>query len=192
MNVALEALMLTGTFYWTVDLCLNFITGFYLNGELEMRPNRIRQYYLRHGFPPDTFLLSCDVSSLLANSLLDGSSSSVETMTLLRLVKLSRLLRMFALIRSTKLVKFIDKMKLSTLSENKAFVMKLLSFIAGIVFFNHLVCCAWYYLGNYALRNPDNNHLGSSWLETKIQGQMCHGDDECMIYATSTLFQYCI
>jgi len=75
--------------YWTVDVCLQLLTGYSFDNHVEMRPSLAAQHYARTWMPLDVGVLFLDVGFLILH--LNASAR------VLRIVRLFRILRLFRL-----------------------------------------------------------------------------------------------
>merc|ERR1719265_1610119 len=71
------------TTFWTVDLFVQSMSGYYFHGVLELRPKKILRRYLKRGFLLDVALVVNDWLYILS-----GSSASIS-----RLLRLSKGIR---------------------------------------------------------------------------------------------------
>lgn len=163
--------------YWTFDLLLSFCTGYYRNGELEMRFHMIWNHYFRSHFLPDAAMVTCDWLSILL------SSTSTETGTIgtkvTRLVKGVRLLRVVAVLRVMRFAQVFERVVESSLVDSLRTSFHVSKLFLGILWVTHLLCCGWYTIGTMV---PSDT--GSHWMSTvSINAAREFGEQ-------STLFQY--
>jgi hypothetical protein len=127
--------------FWTVDIMLNFSTGFISSeGLLEMRKDKVVQHYTRTWFVPDLVITIFDWSSLI----LSTSSSGI-----LRFGKAaSRSLRAMRLLRMPKLNAAFNQMLGAMNSESLSIMAGLGKFLLIMIMVTHYVACAWYWLAD--------------------------------------------
>ena len=75
--------------YWTLDIVLNFFTGYQVKGEVEMRLSKVARHYLRTSFSIDCVIVVCDWASTLA-SLVVGYNDEARGLRLLRVAKVQQ------------------------------------------------------------------------------------------------------
>lgn len=51
--------------FWTLDLCISFVTAFYYDGELVTDSRRMARKYLVGRFPLDAVIVLCDWTSFI-------------------------------------------------------------------------------------------------------------------------------
>lgn len=187
VNLPIVIMMWSSMSYWTLEMGLNFVTGYYSHGELQTQLLAVSRHYLRGTFCIDFFLVCCDVVSVVTHYTLISSaaSPSVDTLSLVRLTKFTRLLRISALLRLGKLTSAISKMQLASLSDNKGFILQVLRFLFATIFINHLLCCLWFVIGQWA---PSDT--GSGWLDATVKGPVCGAYEECKFSEASPFYQY--
>ena len=69
-DVPIEGFMMLASWvsvgFWSFDLCMNFVTGFYRGGDLVMAPTETARHYISTWFLPDAAVVICDWASMLA------------------------------------------------------------------------------------------------------------------------------
>ena len=151
---------------FAADNCLNFLTGFYVGKTLVRNKREIMRAYLRGWFAID--LVTTVPIDLFVELAVGGGSD-------LRAIKMVRILRLLKLARLKKLGKVSQRVR-EKLNINAA-LAELASVLLGIVFFAHLLCCFWYFVGHLAyldghmswVRNLD---LGESSLTEKYTASL--------------------
>jgi len=147
------------TMFWTADLGLNFLTAFYVKGELVARPAAIAKRYFRTWFLFDFLGISGDWTSVAFESLASGSGKS-SRVRLIRLVKVARLLR---IIRVIRMLRFLQLLRESL--EKQCFgyyriAIKTVSLLLFIILLTHSLSCAWYAIGNFGISDT-----GRRWTD---------------------------
>eukprot|EP00930_Biecheleria_cincta_P023591 TRINITY_DN17026_c0_g1_i4.p1 TRINITY_DN17026_c0_g1~~TRINITY_DN17026_c0_g1_i4.p1 ORF type:complete len:927 (+),score=130.99 TRINITY_DN17026_c0_g1_i4:126-2906(+) len=158
----------TATF-WTIDLALTFVTGFYHNGDLKMRHRHIALHYLRSWLIPDLAVVACDWMGLFM------SDSSLAGFRMVRFIRMLRMLRV------VRLARVLEALVDAALSETVRVLMRLLSILMAILMFNHFMCCGWIALGKYA---PTDT--GSRWIDVLIT----LGREDHAYLDLNTFYQY--
>jgi len=166
--------------FWTCDLCVNFLTGYYLAGELELRPRRIAWHYLRTWFTLDFLIVVTDWVSIILSSQAEGAVLMGRT------IRAGRLLRAVTLLRMVRLTKLFEIIVDRSLSDRWRMVGKVLMLLLALLFVNHGITCAWFAVARIA---PSDT--GNSWLDTPVSPLAEVGDNGLNTYDASTrLYQY--
>mmetsp|Transcript_68594 Transcript_68594/g.222301 ORF Transcript_68594/g.222301 Transcript_68594/m.222301 type:complete len:913 (-) Transcript_68594:215-2953(-) len=154
---------LFGLLFWTVDIVLSFMTGFYARGELEMNPKRVARRYLRSWFIPDIAVVLIDACSvILAYTNPDSSSSGAA---LFRLSKFSRFLRLARLFRMVKVSEGLTRIAERNAASSLEVALEMMNPFWVILLVNHMMACAWYAVGKYSVSDT-----GATWLDDKLGG----------------------
>lgn len=140
-------LMMGMTCYWTLDIYVNFFTGFETNGQIEMRPRKIAQNYTKSWLfldivtvLPEWFVIFYDIANPSA------VASLGDTFRLTRIFRCARLLRVL------KMRHFIEKLQDRLNSEYSRAFFGILKQMVYIVIGDHFLACAWYGLGRWDKR----------------------------------------
>ena len=88
---AVQAMGWVSPCFWSIDMFFTCLTGYYVNGELEMRPRKIVSHYVRTWFPMDLLVLVVDWVGVALNA-----SSLVPVGCMLTLVYVRDVLAVFA------------------------------------------------------------------------------------------------
>lgn len=171
--------------FWSIDLGMNFITGYQRDGEVEMRPHMVARQYIRHSFLPDFMILICDWASIMISTQTSsndtGSGDAAQRLRMLRFAKMSKLIRVAGLLRLVRLLRIVEDFVDRSVSE----VYRMMLTVVGLFFFvlwlNHLLCCGWFWIG---LNAPTDT--GSRWID---EGDVLYGDRSSLTSASSS-FQY--
>jgi len=143
-----------GLLIWSADMVMNFRTGFYTKGLLEMRPRQIVKRYVQRWFLLDALLLATDfVTTVTARE-----HSLSTTGKLVRVIKVGRLVRYKTI---------LDRMLLYQMKGHPT-VLSMLSHIVcllfAIVWMNHTFACIWFAIGNMEVSDT-----GASWLDEHVR-----------------------
>mmetsp|Transcript_64418 Transcript_64418/g.153671 ORF Transcript_64418/g.153671 Transcript_64418/m.153671 type:complete len:692 (+) Transcript_64418:93-2168(+) len=147
---------LSSLVFWTIDMFLCFITGFYRKGELVMESTEIVAHYVRTWFFMDVVVVLPDWVMLFLGR---GFFSRLG-----RLFRAVRTLRILRLLRLMKLSKLMTSLYDMLGSEFSFLVASLTRLLLLILFLNHLIACTWYWIGTLGMdANQDNwiEHAGS-------------------------------
>lgn len=123
------------TAYFAADCILNFFTGYFVDGTLVMKQDMILWHYAR------TWMVLDLVATFPWFALSNFSG------TLLRWLKVGRILRMLRLLRLAKLNHLMQQIEDIFYTTNLVVVVKLLKIICGITLFCHWCACVWAWLG---------------------------------------------
>ena len=138
VSVALDLLCFV---LFVLDICVNFNMGFYTRGSLCEDRVAIARRYLRSWFALD--VLSTFPFNWLFQSPVDTSSPRYNIPVLLRLAKISRLMRSFRLLRLVKLGKYFIDLRQFFGSES-GLIMTLLSLLTLTGLLAHWAACGFY------------------------------------------------
>mmetsp|Transcript_60841 Transcript_60841/g.137110 ORF Transcript_60841/g.137110 Transcript_60841/m.137110 type:complete len:1000 (+) Transcript_60841:120-3119(+) len=142
--------------FWSLDMILNFCTGFSEGGKVVRELRLIVKKYLRGLFAIDLLVLSLDVMELVLAAMVgsNDSSQSLRFLKFVRLMKITRLVRIFAKLRmglQTQIdaiwyykVHVYGLQSYAQYLRLAGMLMKLLMLIAWL---SHLGSCIWYFLG---------------------------------------------
>lgn len=153
---AMKSLGLVVTCWWTLDLLFNFCRGYEEGGAVEMRLQQTVCRYLRTWFAVDCSLVVLDWSMVVLESL----TSFWSVARTARLARVSVIFRMLRLVRAFKLQKLTGNIQLMMKeTDMTATVLRIISWILGILILNHVIACFWFLLGQQEIRDLP------SWLD---------------------------
>jgi len=132
------AMDLCVAFFWTMNIPMTFLTGFYEEGLVEMRLSEIAARYAQTWLVPDMFLVGLDWFVCLVPYVAAVPS---QVATVLRLIGFVRLSRTVAIYKHLNVV--IAYLRLGNLQT----LFRILVKLAVIVIINHWVACGWVFLG---------------------------------------------
>lgn len=129
--------------FWTIDIPLNFSTGFISpEGLLEMRKKVVAKHYIRTWFFPDLLITVLDWYALIAEFNNSGA---------LRLGKAAtRSLRALRLLRLPKMSRSVSEILGSMNSENLLTIAGIVKFLLILILVTHYVACMWYTMADSA------------------------------------------
>eukprot|EP00746_Dinoflagellata_sp_MGD_P146220 gnl/MRDRNA2_/MRDRNA2_78726_c0_seq1.p1 gnl/MRDRNA2_/MRDRNA2_78726_c0~~gnl/MRDRNA2_/MRDRNA2_78726_c0_seq1.p1 ORF type:complete len:1097 (+),score=130.06 gnl/MRDRNA2_/MRDRNA2_78726_c0_seq1:73-3363(+) len=165
----LEVLTWCTLLFWTVDLCMNFLTAFHAEDKLITEYAEIAKAYVKSWFCIDLFVVAVDWVSMVLDYLVveeEESSGSEESLfRIIRLLKLSRLSRVAVMMNKGTVQDIGDRLSNIMLMygfKDKAKVVgQLLKILLLILWINHLGCCMWYAVA----KSTANSSEGPSWFE---------------------------
>jgi len=179
--------MMASLSIWTVDIFMNFTTGFYKSdGEIEMGRYRVACRYLRSTFFIDLSIAGIDWFSRITEWILGGSARG-GSMAVLRLARIARLGRLVRILNFPRLLKLYSRF-LSTrgaaLSTAWTVVFQAFQILAGILWINHFSSCVWFAIGRLVKEGGFDSDTGETWLDISV------GTLDITYYRVGILFQY--
>lgn len=134
----LKVVSWSSTIFWTVDLFVNCITGYYsAQGYLRTEFKKVFQRYLKTWFVMDLFLAITDWLTLMVG-MFSGSDFMRIGKTLSRFMRIVRLLRFVKL--SSALQDMLDRIN----SEYIVTLVGVAKILVFIIIMNHYIACGWY------------------------------------------------
>lgn len=146
----LQAVQWMSLMYWIIDLPVNFITGFYQDGVVEMRPSAVARQYLKGWFVSDILIVTIDVCTGLVTILDAMSSADNESTKFVRIARSARVmrgLRLLRLMRFRRVLEVATRIFDSCMSELGLLVARVVSLVGFLLVLNHFIACIWYSLG---------------------------------------------
>lgn len=137
-----EIMFITSTVFFTIDLVLNFLTGYFSDGVLVMKQHYIIAHYLRSWFPLDA------ASTFPWQLVFSGGNA-----TMLKLAKFGKVMRVIRLLRVAKMGMLLEHLQDLFASAWLLVSLKLAKIVCFIGMLCHWVACFWGYLGH-----PDMHH----------------------------------
>jgi len=138
---------------------MSFSTGYYKYGELEMRRSAICRRYLRTWFIFDFGVNISDFLGLLLSAVDDGASNR-DTMKVLRMFKLNRVLRIMAFLRIVRIYKRMDVLRNRILPESVYLLSQIGKVLMVVLWLNHILACIWYGIARHRFTDT-----GNTWVE---------------------------
>lgn len=149
-NTFTSAVLFGSTIFWTLDICMSFLTGFNSEGLMITNPLRIAKRYVRTWLFFDITLVLVDWSLVVAKSL--DVSSTVSTGASVGSVMVT-VVRCLRVIRLAKLLKIYNGTLSDLLehvqSEVFIIILNMAKFVILILLLNHLIACFWYSIGSW-------------------------------------------
>jgi len=128
--------------YWSLDMLITFRLAFHQkDGTLVIQTSLIAKRYLKSWFVFDIFVLFVDAISILK---LD-ESQILRIGTLFRTLRVLRFLR---LLRLAKLKSMLSEIRMRIDSQYLFLVLNIIQHVVFLLLANHLVACAWYWIGS--------------------------------------------
>ncbi|KAF4708919.1 hypothetical protein FOZ62_012108 [Perkinsus olseni] len=163
--------------FFLTDLILNFFTGFWYRGELNLENRAIVSNYTRTWLIID-LAATTPINWILARhtDAPEGSSSTiVEVFKAMRLARLLRLMRLRQLL--TKMEEHIE-------SDILLVVFTMLKMFLGLMCFSHWIACFWWAIGEAQIELEDN------WVRENnlnVQGALYDKYVRSLFYAVSVV-----
>jgi len=159
--------------FWTSDIAVSFVSGFYKSGELVMDMRAIAASYVTSWFVVDLIVVVPDwITSI--------TSSDHEISQNMKMIRAFRALRILRLLRLLKLQRLVN-IAYDFISSEYAFIMiGMLRLVVFIVVLNHVIACGWFLTGKFAV----DTGLERSWLKDTVNGDML-AEDKLYQYTTS-------
>lgn len=145
-DVAFRVITCAIVVFWTLDIALSFITGTYVEGQLEMRFRKTNRIYLRSWFPVDVLVTGSEWVTIL----LDSVGQATNSLNLLRFLRGSRLLRVMRfmkLIRVMKLLKVLHDLDSRIRDDASLLALSVSKLLMSVLMVAHVMACAWYAVG---------------------------------------------
>lgn len=145
--------------FWTSDMIASLFTGYVNDGTTIMDPMMIAKNYLRTWFALDLIANGPDWASIIA-SLHNPGGNEANGSGVARLARVLRAFRVMRLLRITKMARFLKKLHDRIESELVFILMGVVQYFVALLFINHLLGAAWYFVGE--LSRQDGYY---SWTE---------------------------
>eukprot|EP00929_Paragymnodinium_shiwhaense_P052232 TRINITY_DN26173_c0_g1_i2.p1 TRINITY_DN26173_c0_g1~~TRINITY_DN26173_c0_g1_i2.p1 ORF type:complete len:681 (-),score=171.11 TRINITY_DN26173_c0_g1_i2:361-2403(-) len=152
--------------YWTGDMPITFLTGFYdKDGDLVMDLKIIICKYVRGFFMLDVLILFGDWGAIAIEAVGSSAPGAMKNLAILRIFRITRFAR---LLRMRKLKEIYRNVCDNMESEMTLVVLNMITAIIKILAVNHYICCAWFGLGSLmdyqeSWQNAESQGYGS-WL----------------------------
>lgn len=139
-TLATQIVFYTGFTYWILDVFFNFITGYHVDGRVEMRIKMTTRRYTSSWLIPDLLIICVDALLVLVEA---GSSRGF-----LRMGRVGRFLRLCRAIRLVRILKvgetLSDMLNDFLPSEAYMIIATLLRYLVLLFFLNHYIACMFY------------------------------------------------
>eukprot|EP00927_Polykrikos_kofoidii_P068823 TRINITY_DN6416_c0_g1_i3.p1 TRINITY_DN6416_c0_g1~~TRINITY_DN6416_c0_g1_i3.p1 ORF type:complete len:1027 (+),score=149.42 TRINITY_DN6416_c0_g1_i3:357-3083(+) len=129
-------------FYWTFDVCMSFITGIYIQGQLCMRPWRIAATYMKSWFLFDIMVVFCQWSVWIMDVVFQNTSNKGQV----GFLRLARTLRFSRVVRMVKLFAMLPAILSAVTDPFYLLVFEIVQFLIGMVMWIHISACGFYAL----------------------------------------------
>lgn len=147
--------------FWTADIVFSFLTGYYHEGELIMDPAKIARKYLRTWFWIDSFVVCFDWASTILSLIGRHGGNYSESLNMIKVAKMGRLLRLFSLLRLLRGNKLFDRLMEHSLSDYLHIGIQVIKIFFAILAIAHWMSCAWYAVGRLGSVSP-------AWIDNSV------------------------
>lgn len=154
--------------WWSLDIFVQLITGYHVDGLIELRTAHIMRRYARTGLLVDVPLALLDLMVLLAESL-QRNAHGVSLVRLSRILRCLRLLRLARVVRLYKLTNLWDKLVDGLPSSNVIAGAKMFNVIILVVLVSHYIACFWCGLA-HSVTSAESTWLASVQAEDADTG----------------------
>mmetsp|Transcript_42896 Transcript_42896/g.98412 ORF Transcript_42896/g.98412 Transcript_42896/m.98412 type:complete len:1047 (-) Transcript_42896:51-3191(-) len=145
---------------WLADIGVNFRTGFYNKGLLEMRSEKIAWQYLTTTFFLDAVLLLVDIVTIFIDTFLIQDESTFRN---LKVARLARIIRLVKLIRIARMRHFSDMiMEYTHANQDGQIIFGLFRLLILLFWLNHILCCGWFFI---SMSGPSDT--GQRWVNAE-------------------------
>jgi len=175
--------------FWTLDILVNFCTGYIHEGHVVMQGRSIAKRYVKRGFLVDFVALMVDVVDIVASTLTSRmASGSLQIFKVLRFFKITRLVRLVAKLRAGLLARiegalysWIYAHGLHGFQHRLNFIAFILKLCFVIAWLGHIGACLWSFLERVLASSGHQNwhQAMDSELSSYMQG---------LYWSVSTMF----
>mmetsp|Transcript_79275 Transcript_79275/g.230214 ORF Transcript_79275/g.230214 Transcript_79275/m.230214 type:complete len:787 (+) Transcript_79275:49-2409(+) len=171
-NPVMYTVGMFATIFWTLDICLSFLSGYHAGGLIEMRPKQVAFRYIRTWMPIDVVVVAVDWAVFIVDSNSMESFGMMRLNKTLRIVRILRVLRMLRLLRMLKVMSLIAELHDMIHSEAVLTSLNIVSFIFGILLLSHYIACSWYGVGHSQVTeygDPRDSWVSKLQLSTSME-----------------------
>eukprot|EP00403_Amphidinium_massartii_P006203 CAMPEP_0178382038 /NCGR_PEP_ID=MMETSP0689_2-20121128/6291_1 /TAXON_ID=160604 /ORGANISM="Amphidinium massartii, Strain CS-259" /LENGTH=1023 /DNA_ID=CAMNT_0020002237 /DNA_START=99 /DNA_END=3166 /DNA_ORIENTATION=- len=141
--------------FWTVDMFLNFCTGFSDRGKVIMDMWPIIKRYMKGGFLVDLGVLTLDYAELVTTAVVEGQKNAgLRALKFVRFVKITRLVRIVAKLRMGLQTQIdaiwyyrIHVHGLQSYARYMRLAGVLMKLLLLIAWLSHFGSCVWFFIG---------------------------------------------
>lgn len=138
-NAVTRALFWPFIFYWSLDIPLSFLTGFYQHGRTEMRPPKVAWNYIFTWFFLDVFMVGTSWFEVGSQGYILGRAG--------KSLRVLRMMRCLQILRIAKLRQRFEEFHERITSDYHHILISICKLILTIVWLNHFIACCWWALG---------------------------------------------
>lgn len=133
--------------FWTCDVLLSCMTGYYVQGSLVTRPRAVILHYAKTWMLPDLSIVGLDWVTIIMN-LHSETQNKENASKLVRTLKVIRIIRFLRLLRLLKLRRILQEFHEHINSESASIMMSLCTLVVFLLVINHFFACLWYAVGS--------------------------------------------
>mmetsp|Transcript_15785 Transcript_15785/g.37126 ORF Transcript_15785/g.37126 Transcript_15785/m.37126 type:complete len:1074 (+) Transcript_15785:132-3353(+) len=142
---AMVAIFWAVLIFWTGDIWMCFSTGYYANGEEEMRRSSVAWHYIKTWFLLDAAIVTIDWIGMILQA---GRQEGVAVARFGKTLRTMRVLRSLRLLRVMKLRRVVDMIQDHIASDLMQIVVTMTKLVLLVLLVNHAFACIWYWLGS--------------------------------------------
>jgi len=180
-----HVLMMVSLAVWTVDLLMNFMTGYLRSdGTIEMNRFKVWVHYLKTWFSIDFTVVAAEWTAMILEFVQTSSEGSDgRSGSLVRLTKIGKFSRFLHVLVAIRLLRIAPKYGRNLgLSATWSIVPQIIQILTSIVYINHVNGCMWFLIGRTGYEGDDTG--GRSWLNQMLT------DEGPSYYHAGFVFQY--
>lgn len=146
--------------FWSLDMPLSFISGFQVNGAVEMQPGKIALRYFQTWFLFDVMVVAIDWTLTIFDKVLgkDGDQGNLGYVKMGRTARIVRMLRLLRLLRLLKVQGKLSEILELVQSESVRIILGIVKLVICIMLVNHVIACGWFAIGNL-------EHTDDTWVK---------------------------
>jgi len=150
--------------FWPADIYLNFSTGFYLQGALQLSRKAIACRYIRTWFLFDLCVVSIDISAGLLSTVEEESQEFLQSLRSARYLRILRTLRIFRILKAGKINLLIENLVISMGRQWLILAFTVGRMLLAIGMVAHIMACIWFGLGQAV----SETNGGGSWIDVLL------------------------
>ncbi|CAJ1432423.1 unnamed protein product [Effrenium voratum] len=143
--------------FWNLDIIASFMTGYYEDGNLILRPVKIAKNYCQSWLMFDLTVVSLDWLILFLAT--DSDAQGVHRLS--KTVRLLRFLRMVRILRLAKISRMSEAVQEQIQSQSANIQYSLFKSIFRLLLLTHLIACSWYGIGRLS---DESDGQERSWI----------------------------
>lgn len=137
--------------FWSLDIVMSFITGYYVLGQLESRPRHVARRYCKSWLIPDFAIVTADIITLVANE--SGGSAKESGSAVFRLSKAVRFMRLARLCRLLRVSEAFAR--LVGAHVYLELTLETAKPLWAIILVNHVLACVWWAISSHMPSDTD-------------------------------------
>lgn len=150
--------------FWPADIYLNFSTGFYMQGVLQLSRRAIACRYLKTWFFFDLCVVSIDVAAGFLSLVEEESQEFLQSLRSARYLRILRTLRIFRILKAGKINLLIENLVISMGRQWLILAFTVGRMLLSIGMVAHILACIWFGLGQAV----SESNGGGSWIDVLL------------------------